>query len=258
MRTWIWDTRLIETDTNKIKAFFIEKDLNVVYLQVNNKISFHSYREFIRMMNEINVEVHALDGSPEWGLVNEKEKDQFLHWLIAYQQSSNENEQFTGIHLDIEPYLLDNWVRDQEQIVEQYQAVIVDLAEHAKQMNVIFGIDIPFWFEEIFFDNRFGEGTLAKWLVEQVDETTIMAYRDNPEDIIQIVGSEIDWANELEKKIIIAVETVELPEHYVTFHENGRKEMEKQLEEVYKLLKGNQSFSGLAIHHYESWKSMHE
>ncbi|MCD8501969.1 MAG: hypothetical protein LRY71_10185 [Bacillaceae bacterium] len=86
MRTWIWDTRLIETDTRQIKEFFVENDVNVVYLQINNNLSFQSYREFIKSMNEINVEVHALEGSPEWGFLNGKDSDQFLNWVSAFQQ----------------------------------------------------------------------------------------------------------------------------------------------------------------------------
>ena len=258
MRTWIWDTRLIETDTRQIKEFFVENDVNVVYLQINNNLSFQSYREFIKSMNEINVEVHALEGSPEWGFLNGKDSDQFLNWVSAFQQSSAENEKFTGIHMDIEPYLLVNWETDREEILERYQKTIDDLAKKATEMNLVFGVDIPFWFDEIEYNNKFGKGLLAQWLVENADEITIMAYRDTADEIIRIVRAELDWANELDKQLYIAVETVELPEQQVTFEGNGRKEMEKQLKRVKKHFKHEQSFKGVAIHHYESWKSMKE
>ncbi|MCD8501970.1 MAG: hypothetical protein LRY71_10190 [Bacillaceae bacterium] len=160
--------------------------------------------------------------------------------------------------MDIEPYLLVNWETDREEILERYQKTIDDLAKKATEMNLVFGVDIPFWFDEIEYNNKFGKGLLAQWLVENADEITIMAYRDTADEIIRIVRAELDWANELDKQLYIAVETVELPEQQVTFEGNGRKEMEKQLKRVKKHFKHEQSFKGVAIHHYESWKSMKE
>lgn len=256
MTTWVWDTRLIENEGEQINDFFTEMNVSKVYLQINNDVSFQSYREFISEMKQINVEVHALDGSPDWGLTNNRAKDEFLHWLSSYQQTAEPNEQFSGIHLDIEPYLLEAWETQQQLLIEQYLAVIKDVGIVAQEMEVSFGIDIPFWFDEIKFINNYGEGNLAKWLIQEVDEVTIMAYRNEAAEIIQIVDLEINWANQFNKSIIIAVETMSLPEFHTTFYEAGIEQMHKQLDIVQMHYQKEKSFAGFAIHHYDSWRTL--
>ncbi|MDE5415953.1 hypothetical protein [Alkalihalobacterium chitinilyticum] len=93
------------------------------------------------------------------------------------------------------------------------------------------GIDIPFWFAEIECVNHFGQGILAEWVIKEVDEITVMAYRTLAEDeggIIDIVSKEIEWANQLNKSVFIAVETVPLPEVHTIFYQKGTDRMNEQ------------------------------
>lgn len=256
--TWLWDTQLIKDDTETITNLIKEKNLTTIYVQFSTDIEMSYYQKFIKELKWIGVKVHALDGSPTWANSLDEEEN-FLTWFRTYQQNSNPEEQFEGIHLDVEPYLQDGWESKQEEIVEEYQAMIKRVNEVSNELNVVFGLDIPFWFDEINFYNQFGQGNLAKWLIETVDEITIMAYRNfaNGEGgIIEISKNEIKWANEANKKVIIAVETVELPETYTSFYGMSNNFLDNELEILRTNFKRDKSFSGIAVHHLLSWSNM--
>lgn len=256
--TWLWDTQLIKEDTETITNLIKEKNLTMVYVQFSPDIEMSYYQKFIKELKLVGVKVHALDGSPTWANSLDEEEN-FLTWFRTYQQNSNPEEQFEGIHLDVEPYLQDGWESKQEEIVEEYQTMVKRVTEVSRELNVVFGLDIPFWFDEINFYNQLGQGNLAKWLIETVDEITIMAYRNfaNGEGgIIEISQNEIKWANEANKKVIIAVETVELPETYTSFYGMSNNYLDNELEILRNNFKRDKSFSGIAVHHLMSWEDI--
>lgn len=89
--------------------------------------------------------VYALEGSPDWRIVSgNKEVQQFIQWFESYQNSSDKNEQFRGIHLDIEAYLLENWVVEKQKIVTNYQEVLRFMVLGARKKGITIGVDIPF------------------------------------------------------------------------------------------------------------------
>jgi len=84
-----------------------------------------------------------------------------------------------------------------------------------------------------------------------------MAYRDNSQDIIQIVKDEIEYAKRMDKKVVVGVETLKSAEgDLVSFSEEGGAYMDQQLNKVQKHFSKKQSFKGTAIHHLESWMEM--
>ncbi|WP_280771942.1 hypothetical protein [Salipaludibacillus daqingensis] len=258
--TWIWNTEKIQSSENReeMKEYLIINDIKIVYLQANETVGYESYQSFIEGLAEYGIEVHALDGAPIWG---EEEHQTFLDWFNDYQKQAGETEKFTGIHLDLEPYIREDWDERRDEIVLDYQTSIHVMAQEASNLGISFGIDIPFWFDEIDFDNSFGSGTLAKWLMQEVDDITIMAYRNQAEGengIIKLVEQEIQWGTDFDKNIVIAVETIELPESHTSFYGKNKSEMNEQLVLVNQKYKDDPSFKGFAVHHLESWMAMGE
>jgi hypothetical protein len=256
--TWVWNTELLKDDEAKIIQFIEDEKITTVYLQYVPELDYAYYQQFISTMIEREVAVYALDGSPTWAR-DRLEEENFFAWFTSYQNSSLPSQQFKGIHLDVESYLQSEWNRDQAEVIRQYQAMVHRVADKSKELNVLFGVDIPFWFDEIYYKNEFGAGYLAQWLIKTVDEITIMAYRNYAEGeggIIDISETKIKWADIENKKVIIAVETVRLPEDYTSFHGHSVEKMEEQLKSVKKFYRKNRSFSGIAIHHLVSWREL--
>ncbi|WIV19182.1 hypothetical protein QPK24_23190 [Paenibacillus polygoni] len=251
--TWLWDTSVIETDMEHTVESILNMNIHSVYLQYSSKVSNDTYRNFISSLQKEGVEVYALDGAPDWGITDHESKDQFLDWFHNYQADALSHEQFKGIHLDIEPYLLENWDTNQEEIIYQYQTLLLQIGNFAENLNATLGVDIPFWFDEITYDNKYGQGYLSQWLIQNTDETTIMAYRNFAEGkngIIDLSTQEVDWAEQENKNITIAVETEKTPEEHVSFYNKNKHTLVSEIKHVQNHYKGR--IAGIAIHSFES------
>ncbi|RXT04327.1 amidase [Ammoniphilus sp. CFH 90114] len=257
LATWLWHTDLIESDQERILTFLEQKQVTHLYLQIHPSVARKSYQTFIQKLSAKNVEVHALSGGPDWVLAG-TETDAFFQWVMEYQKASKSNQKFKGIHLDVEPYLLPGWENEEERngIIKSYQQWLERSYRQAKQLGLPMEVDIPFWFDEIAYQNEDGQGYLAEWIIRKVDGVTIMAYRDTAEMIQVIVKQEMEWARIAGKKVFIAVETNPSVEAAsVTFYEEGRLHMDQQLRIVRDAYKGSSSFGGMAVHDLKSWLS---
>ncbi|WP_053365081.1 hypothetical protein [Bacillus sp. FJAT-27245] len=249
--TWLWDTAMIEARPDDVLAFLQEKHADEVFLQINRNIDMDSYKRFIGKSSALGIKVHALDGAPDW--VSGKGGaylNQFMDWVAAYQAKAAPEEKFTGIHLDVEPYLYGGWTSNYKATVLSYQNLLLNAKVQASELGLPLGADIPFWFDEHDYNNKIGKGNLANWVIQTVEFPSIMAYRDTAPAIAEIISNEMRMAENAGKTLIVGVETDASSEgDFISFHEEGKAYMEGELSK----LGGNVVF---AIHHLESWMNM--
>jgi len=259
--TWIWNTSLIAAEPEQILSFFNKQGVSVLYLNIDTSKPASYYQPFIGKAQAAGIEVHALGGHPSWAL--EQNRDRLLallDWVHTYNQHAAETEKLSGIHLDIEPYLLPAWNTDREQVVRQWMSSVEAYVKHSKTVpSLQVSCDMPFWLDEIPLPDH-PAATLSDWLIGQHDHVTIMAYRDQvtgPNSITSLVQQEMSAADGLNKQVFIAVETNQSKEGaFVTFHEEGEAFMHGQLNQLPALMSSHPSFAGIAVHSYESWKAM--
>lgn len=256
--TWLWDTTKIVEDESGVLSFLESKQVNKLYLQINSDIASNYYKSFIDKASAKGIKVYALDGSANWVSTDGyKKQDQLFDWLHTYNENASATEQFSGVHLDVEPYLNSGWSSNQVNTIESYQTLLTRAKGDTDQLQLPLEVDMPFWFDEITYNNPFGQGLLADWVIDQVESVSIMAYRDTAKDIIKIVEHEINYANKVNKSIIIGVETGASDEgKNITFYDNGEAYLNKQLAQVHKHYANKTSYNGFAIHHVDSWMNM--
>ncbi|GLC88799.1 amidase [Lysinibacillus piscis] len=253
--TWLWDTSKIMTDGTTILSFLEEKTVTKVYLQINTDIDMHYYNEFINEATAKGIQVYALDGAANW-VSSDVALTQFMNWLRSYQEQAT-TARFSGIHLDVEPYLHSDWSKQQAQVVDAYQTLLTNAVSQAHTMQLSIEADIPFWFDEITYKGQFGKGLLADWVIQQVDSVTIMAYRDQAQNIIDIVQHEIAFAGQVGKSVVVGVETDASAEgQQISFYEDGERYMNEQLAIVQQHYAQQAGFKGIAIHHVDSWRAL--
>ena len=125
------------------------------------------------------------------------------------------------------------------------------------QLNLPLEADMPFWFDEITYQNTFGSGLLAEWVIANTDGVTLMAYRDSAPMIIDIVKNEIAMAEKYGKQVVVGVETGVTGEgSSITFAEEGEAFMNGQLNKVAAHYSAYPSYEGIAIHHVGSWMTL--
>ncbi|MBP3950361.1 amidase [Bacillus suaedae] len=260
--TWLWNPYELVSQSSEVLTFLQSNQVTDVFLQIDRDLPHTIYQSFIERASEQNINIHALDGAPTWATQKgSAEYQPLINWLRSYQSLSTENQRFSGIHTDVEPYLLSEWNTSRQKTILYYQNSVKAFQNLAQELNIAFAADIPFWFDEISFQNKsYGNGLLSNWVQANTDIVTIMAYRnfaDGPNGIIQLSNNEIITGSKLGKKVVIGVETGYSEEgSHLSFYNNGRATMETELTKVNDAFNESTSYHGIAIHHYASWKEL--
>ncbi|WP_148040422.1 hypothetical protein [Brevibacillus fluminis] len=262
--TYLWQTTLIATEPDQILTFAKEQGVNLVYLKIDITRKASYYQSFIKKASEAGVKVQALGGLASWGLEQNRPKIMaFVDWVIAYNKSAADTEKISGIHFDIEPYVMPEWkTAEQASIMRQWMGNVDAYIERAQlDPTLEIGCDIPFWLDKTYLPDD-STTTISEWLISKHDQITVMAYRDRADgsnSISSLVPQELNWADQLGKKALVAVETKESSEgNFVTFYEEGKTYMNAELSKLPSLLSPHPSYVGTAIHSYEYWKPLKE
>ncbi|GED68293.1 hypothetical protein BRE01_19950 [Brevibacillus reuszeri] len=260
MGTYIWRAETIRSEKDEILSFAKENDVNLLYVRIDMEQPITMYREFVKEAKAAGIEVHAMGGHPIWALTESRGKIlKLVNWVKAYNQQVSPSEQFRGVHLDIEPYVMPVWREDKEAVLRQWMGNIEVFVEATKDgTNLETSVDLAAWLDKTPTPGQ-EDKPFSHWMIEQLDHTTLMAFRDHAAGIIGLVENQMKFAQTINKKLVVAVETKESHEgDFVTFFEEGRSEMNRQLRLVEQALERYSSYTGQAIHAYEYWKDSKE
>jgi hypothetical protein len=254
--TWLWNTYSLLLKKDEVLQFLQKNKINLIYLQIDPDVPANEYGDFISKAGTLGIEVHALGGAPNWILPeNQINMYKLLDWVKNYNKKVQANQQFKGIHLDVEPFVMPVWNQNTDTMVGLWTDMVSGFVEEIKKdsPHLIVGADLPVWLEKINVpDGHAGRTTLSDWMIRELDQTTLMAYRDNSNDILSSVAKEMDEAEKDGKSIIVAVETKQSNDGTITFHDKGQTLMMQELGKVVDTLQSRASFVGYAIHDYES------
>jgi hypothetical protein len=260
MGTYIWRAETIQSEKEEILDFARQNKVNLLYVRIDREQPAAFYRDFVREANAAGIEVHAMGGHPVWGLSESRAKIlKLVDWVKQYNQEVSSDERFRGIHLDIEPYVLPQWGEDKESVLRQWMGNIRSfVAETKKGDDLESSVDLAAWLDKTPTPGQ-PDLPFGHWMINQLDHTTLMAFRDRaegPDGIVSLVESQMKYADTIGKKLVVAVETKESHEgKFVSFYEEGGREMNRQLELVSQALQPFSSYRGQAIHAYEYWKN---
>ncbi len=232
---WLWDTpsvtsgpdtrrRLVQfCRTEGITDLFVQLPYEAKRVDERWTISWdrERLRPLIAELHAAGVTVHALDGDPRFGLTEwHGQVIATIQSIKDYNRESPPAERFDGIRHDIEPYLLPGFsgVR-RPQILQQYLTIVAASRALAAQAGLVYGVDIPAWFDE---RNEFFElvadvegRPLSELIIDIVDNVGIMDYRTQAygaDGTIAHAQSELRYAAEVGKRVFLGLETVELPD----------------------------------------------
>ncbi|NHN31945.1 hypothetical protein [Paenibacillus agricola] len=267
--TWLWDTSLIVTaeSRNSILQFAKEQSIDRIYLQVNPDEALDSYRSFIKEARAGGVQIHALDGAPSWVMPDNRSYIvNMVKWVKDYNLNVLEEERFSGIQADIEPYILPEWQTDQATLVKNWTEALTLFVDEVKQDATLSASTnstaltasaaLPFWLNQIAVPGD-SHVRLNEKLMGLLDEVTLMSYRDQAQALADVTADDLALGDRLGKKIFVGVETNPSSEGaFISFYEEGSEVMHQQLAIIDRLLESHPSYSGIAIHDYVGWKSL--
>ncbi|WP_410768201.1 hypothetical protein [Fontibacillus sp. BL9] len=254
--TWLWNTKLIQQHSEDIVAFAKKQRVKIIFLQIGGDVKEESYRNFVRTASSSGIEVHALNGKPEWALrEHRQEADDFLDWVEKYNAESQPEERFGGVQFDVEPYLLDDWEKRQASIVKEWVENIHRWIEAGKDGGIEVGAAVPFWLDGIDYPGADKKIPLNRWMVDKFDYVAIMAYRDEAGRIYTAAKATLEEGDRQNKDVWVGVELGKSKEGPgVSFHGKSFHVLTGEMNKLVRLVKGHSSFAGIAIHSYEPWR----
>ncbi|MGY4691437.1 hypothetical protein [Salibacterium sp. K-3] len=258
--TYIWEAETLINEKDRIIEFAKEKNINLLYTRLDLTRSHNAYSDFVEKANAEGIEVHAMGGHPSWALKEEESRMMDLvEYVKTYNESVEEGQKFSGIHLDIEPYTEPSWAENQQDILAQWMDNIeLFVKETKRESNLEASMDLAMWFDDTETPGH-PDTSFNEWVIDKMDHTSVMAFRDKAKGsggILDMSQNEVDFAESIDKDVIISVEMKQNKTNpHITFYDEGEDFMEEQLNIVDEELNSNSSYQGYVVHAYRYWKN---
>jgi hypothetical protein len=172
---------------------------------------------------------------------------------LAWQRTAVATGVFSGIHLDVEPYLTAGWTSDLRGTQASFLALLDKLRTGSK---LPLEADVPFWYGQY----TIGGKNLATEVLRRVNAVTVMSYRDTgtgPNSILEVSRDWLTRGAAAGKRVRLGAETGPLADcSYCTFAEEGATRLGTELAKVDAATRSTTGFAGIAVHHYTTWRDL--
>ncbi len=195
---WVW----------KPKNLKLQKLLNYranrVYIQIAD-----SFEESLEKLKG-SIEVYGLNGSPD-AIYHKKMLFNDIKRVVKLKKRYSN---IKGYQVDIEPYLLKDFKKNQDKILKKYLNLISQLKDECDKYNLKLSVVIPFWFDNIYINNR----NLAFSIVDIADEVALMSYRSSINKAVELSKNILNYAKFAKKDIYIGLECMKIEDEKHTIY----------------------------------------
>ena len=285
---WVWHFQCYATPSEKDRLiqFCKAQKINLLLVQVHYdedpQTRFprgirdpKAFGDLIQQAKEAGIVVEALEGDPQWAL----RSGQASFWpkfdvIMNWYKSQPPSRRFAGLHLDVEPYLLDQFHTTRKwDLLRDYLEYLAEVRQRMKQQapSLILAADIPFWYdnhpEDEYLDHNVVEFNGKKKYVSShvqdiCDYIGIMSYRRKAvgeNSITKLCEGEMAYAEKIGKKIFAAVEmSPNQDPPTISFYGMDVPLFREQMDLVDKTFGGRPGYGGILIHHYLSYREFLE
>lgn len=283
---WVWRGRWITKPADRAELVAFCKRLGINRLLVqgsfiagaegNPTLEFPSeLRALIVDAATQGIAVEALDGARDMAVrENWPQTLAKLDALLAFNRTLPVGAKLAGIHYDIEPYLMKEW----KQGAAQRQTLMLDLLaflDEAKKRiaqagsQLTLAADIPFWYDN---KTELGDSCLVEYngqaknlhqhIQDLCDYVGVMSYRRRAtggNSVEQIIENEINYAAQIGKFVVPALETIELKDDpQISFFGSTPEEFWKAHNQVRAALDQHPAFGGMFTHSYSGMRDLYD
>ena len=274
---WTWEEdsyAMLEdpAEADRAIAFLQSKSIDTVFLYADafdrrNLIVSQPqlYRRLIRRLHASGLKAYALLGSgylhtERYVLPKHRaEALAMLQRVLDYNRTAALDERFDGINVDIEPHILDEWATRKMELLAGFVALSDALmaAKRASGQDLPLGSAIPFWLDGLQIEWKGQRKPISQHVQDIYDYVALMDYRDHAlggDGIVSHAMDELRYAERIERRVLIGVETLPNAIRKVSFHYLKEADMERELGETARSVGAMQPFGGFVIHHYGSYR----
>ena len=236
---WVWDTEAILAHhaEDSLLLFVRTNHFNNVYLGLPYDslqsaaaggvvLDKSALGPLVRTLSDAGATVQALTGDKDFVLPARRDfvRNTMQH-IVEYNAAAAPEERFSGIHLDVEPYLLPGFTSpNQAWFISHFLDMVKDCAAIAHRGGMTLGADVPPWYDSAnelthqYMRSGPDGRPFYQQLIDLLDETTLMDYRtsvDGDNGIVMLAVRELEYAERTGKRIIVGVETHPLPDQTI-------------------------------------------
>jgi hypothetical protein len=240
---WVWQ----QASPSALTAWAAAHDVRAIFVYLNQPApDVPTLTDLRHRCDAAGIQLDALGGEPAWTTDHAT--------ALAWTETVDRLGLFHGIHVDVEPYLLDTWNADRPRLVAAYLQLLDALADPAG--NRPLEVDVPFWYGTV----PVGRRTLADEVLDRADAITVMSYRDTPtgaNSMLDVSRDLLDRAARAAKPARLAAETQPLADcPYCSFHGDSQAALATSLSVADRAARHYPAFAGIAVHQYSSWAAL--
>lgn len=240
---WWWNDRLDDSYLD----FAQQQGVTEIYYcssKFNNQTE-----SFIDKANKKGIQVFWLAGEYQWIFNYDKVKNKIEEYN-SYQQSYK--SVFKGIHFDIEPHQHPEFHSKRNEIISKFVELCYQIKTDYPSLYVEY--DIPFWLnDEIIIKGQTKPAYQA--VIDCASRVTVMSYRDTSQAIYDVAKDEMEYAVKQGKTINFGVETKSSEGDNVSFMEEGKNAMMREIERLRKLILPS---CGVVVHQIYTWYNLQD
>ncbi len=265
---WLWATNAVKRtqadDAARIALFDFcdaphgDRDarITILYLEFGGDASL--WGSFLADAHRRGIKVERLIADGEFQAESAAWLKQSCDQTLQHNRDAKQQERFDGIHFDIEPSVRAKWSQQGYHELMAYARKLVDEYDGAHSPRMTIAADInPGWPQHD--DNSRPSYDDA---MQYCDYIVSMAYRDSAAAQLEraFIAAQSEEAKRRGVGFWVGCEAADLggsePE-YVTYFEEGWLHLHTQIEQLPALFRTrNVPLSGIAIHHYDSYRDM--
>lgn len=236
---WVWVHDAAPPDPGALGAFAAREGVTEAFVSVPGDGPSPITRACAAALREHGVRVAALGGDPSWAAPPARPGDDAVGWM----RRATAGDLFDAVHLDIEPWDRDDWDGGEQRLLAGLARTVRDVAA-ATALPV--EVDMAPWVAD-----EHPEAFAA--IAGAADGVTLMAYRDRAPAILAFCAAARALLAEQGTWWRLGVETTAgLPSH-VSFADDGRAVLERELAAAVDALDRRARFAGVAVHDFAAW-----
>lgn len=242
---WMWDEQPTPELVGWAAAHGVREIFVHVFPTVLTNGDLPRLREMKTRADAGGIRLTALGGDGDWTTDHAA--------ALTWQRAVVATGLFSGLHVDVEPYLTPGWRTNLSATAAAYLSLLDKLrAGSALPVEA----DVPFWYGQ----HTIGGRNLATEVLRRVSAVTVMSYRDTGTGPNSMVEISLDWLRRgaaQGKRVRLSAETTPLADcPRCTFAEEGATALGAELAKVDVATRGIQSYAGVAVHRYGTWRAL--
>ncbi|KAF9737150.1 hypothetical protein PMIN06_001911 [Paraphaeosphaeria minitans] len=187
---WLWNSNIIQNDAH-IQTFLSKMSdsdhpFQTVLALIDRDMGNGPWESFIKKCNAAGLKVEALMGDKQWIVGSTTEDgptlEHELNWIKNYQASASSDAKLAGIHLDVEPWALEDFESNKAEYISSLVSIVGQTKELAQSLNLPLGADLPFWANTV----KCEDSTLDICLLDKLNSVTFMTYRNTAKSLLGI------------------------------------------------------------------------